>query len=242
MTREDVDTRPITQRDLLNLAFNRADVLDPVRVIATFADESNWTQVYADNRCYWAMTGPACPPYELAQNAMKRLGLHKQPKEDHMGDAAELAMEAEMKYPGMDPIDAYVQHCEDLVEEALGDEEIKPTQRAVGAPIWCNFSTVPDPEVLVVMAQELDANGFYRIQPYIEDSRTGQKIIIEAALLFDEKHVSTDQDYWTERDFLEEVEIFAAEVVQKVKEAGPDFYNHRHHTMYGDAWLRDIMV
>lgn len=72
---EEIRTDPITQKDLLNLAFNHADVLDPVRVIATFADRLNWTQVHDNGRCYWAMTGPTCPPYELAQQALRRLGL-----------------------------------------------------------------------------------------------------------------------------------------------------------------------
>lgn len=43
-----------------------------------------------------------------------------------MGDGAELAMEAEMAYPDLDPVDAYVQYCEDLVEglEPVNEVEI----------------------------------------------------------------------------------------------------------------------
>ena len=75
MTDENIDTRPVTRSDLLDMAFGNGDPLEPARVIATFADRSNWMQVHDNGRCYWAMTGPTCPPYELAEAAMRRLGL-----------------------------------------------------------------------------------------------------------------------------------------------------------------------
>jgi len=113
--------------------------------------------------------------------------------------------------------------------------------KMASVPAWCNFTRVPDPETLVVLHQELEAAGFYKLEPPIEDSRTGQKIIIEAALLFDEQHASDDPYYWGDKDFLEEVEIFAQKVMDALREAGADFYNDSHHTMYGKAKLEEVM-
>lgn len=45
--------------------------LDPLRVLATYADPNNWKQVNADQRCYWAWDGPTITGYELAQNGVR---------------------------------------------------------------------------------------------------------------------------------------------------------------------------
>lgn len=72
------DVRPLTASDILDMA-NRGESLPVKRVLATFADPSNWVQIYegksvseyAPKACEWAFIGPIRPPYELAQHAMQ---------------------------------------------------------------------------------------------------------------------------------------------------------------------------
>lgn len=77
-----LDCSPLSAGELIEMAIHgkpiRAD-----RVLATFAQESNWVQIYhgetspaADYKakaCEWAFVGPSRPPYELAQWALKFL-------------------------------------------------------------------------------------------------------------------------------------------------------------------------
>jgi hypothetical protein len=70
------DVRPLTASDILKMA-NLGERLPVARVLATFADPSNWVQIYdgksvseyTPKACEWAFIGPVRPPYELAQNA-----------------------------------------------------------------------------------------------------------------------------------------------------------------------------
>lgn len=59
-----------TSADLLQIAI-RGGSFDPYRIMATYAARSNWTQLYSDQRCWWAWTGPVMPPFELAQRALQ---------------------------------------------------------------------------------------------------------------------------------------------------------------------------
>lgn len=58
------------REDILDIAVNGLPI-DPLRLLATFADERNWRQVHADQRCYWSWIGPMITPYEIAQRALK---------------------------------------------------------------------------------------------------------------------------------------------------------------------------
>ena len=75
-----INTEPLKISDLIDLSVSGKDIPVP-RALATFADPSNWTQVYntknedgvVNPACQWAFIGPVKPPYELAQNAMNGL-------------------------------------------------------------------------------------------------------------------------------------------------------------------------
>jgi len=75
-----INTDPLKVSDLIDLAVEGKDVPVP-RALATFADPSNWAQVYdgknsdgvVNPACQWAFIGPVKPPYELAQQAMNGL-------------------------------------------------------------------------------------------------------------------------------------------------------------------------
>ena len=103
-------------------------------------------------------------------------------------------------------------------------------------PKWCNHDVVPDPEVLVLICQEM----LDRMPIDVEDSRVAQNILIEAALMFDELHASNVEDYWMHKDILDEIEIFCEKVEACVRRAGPKWYNDVHHMMYGKSHLRDV--
>ena len=76
MTPETYDTS-----DMLRIALN-GETFGPVRVIATYADPSNWVQLYGGETsdgnkalpCEWAFVGPTRPGYELAQHALRNCG------------------------------------------------------------------------------------------------------------------------------------------------------------------------
>jgi len=67
---------PYSTMELMHSAIN-GQKLNSQRVVATFGDRSNWTQVYGGTRaeggpvtgCTWGWIGPVKPPYELAENA-----------------------------------------------------------------------------------------------------------------------------------------------------------------------------
>lgn len=62
--------RPYTSGELMRAAVD-GKALDPIRVLATYAEESNWKKVYADQRCYWAWSGPTICGYELAGHGVR---------------------------------------------------------------------------------------------------------------------------------------------------------------------------
>jgi len=74
--------KPYKSGELIALALNKQPA-DPLRVIATFGDPSNWVQLYNSNvspalaeggddyqpkACMWGWRGPVLPPYELADH------------------------------------------------------------------------------------------------------------------------------------------------------------------------------
>lgn len=74
--------KPISSEELFRAAIH-GEPLDADRVLATYADPRNWVQVYDGKTstrkykakaCEWAFIGPARPPYELAQWALKSQG------------------------------------------------------------------------------------------------------------------------------------------------------------------------
>jgi len=70
--------KPYTKAEIMRLAIG-VKPLDPLRVLATYADASNWKQVNAKDengqpRNYWAWAGPTIVGYEFANHGL--------PKED----------------------------------------------------------------------------------------------------------------------------------------------------------------
>ena len=65
--------KPYTSSELMEMAIRPAGYrdIDVRRVLATYADPANWTQVYADQRCYWSWNGPTIVGYEFAGHALK---------------------------------------------------------------------------------------------------------------------------------------------------------------------------
>lgn len=72
---------PLSAGQLISLANGNISV-PPFRALATFADESNWTQLYESKSmkdgytaraCEWGFIGPVRPPFELAQWALKAI-------------------------------------------------------------------------------------------------------------------------------------------------------------------------
>lgn len=70
--------KPLTAEDLFHFAI-QGEQLPIERVLATFADEKNWVQLYHAESgargyqplpCEWAFIGPVRPPFELAQQAI----------------------------------------------------------------------------------------------------------------------------------------------------------------------------
>jgi len=72
--------KPITTDDLLDAAIY-GKAIDPLRVLAAYADPSNWIQCYGGEDsdgnklkpCEWAFIGPTRPGYELAQHTLARI-------------------------------------------------------------------------------------------------------------------------------------------------------------------------
>lgn len=73
--------KPLSAGELIALANGNISV-PPMRALATFADESNWTQLYeaksmkdgyTARACEWGFIGPVRPPFELAQWALKAI-------------------------------------------------------------------------------------------------------------------------------------------------------------------------
>lgn len=59
--------KPYWAGELIGVAVNRNPTLDPMRVLATYADRNNWTTVHDNGRCYWAWVGPVIVGYEFAE-------------------------------------------------------------------------------------------------------------------------------------------------------------------------------
>jgi hypothetical protein len=69
---------PLQGRDILDIA-NAGESISAIRALQTFAQESNWVQLYdaktsskdySARACEWAFIGSVRPPYELAQQAL----------------------------------------------------------------------------------------------------------------------------------------------------------------------------
>lgn len=69
---------PLSASEIFNAAVDGTP-LDPMRVLATFADKRNWIQIYGGRtvssaykprECEWAFIGPVRPPFELAMNTL----------------------------------------------------------------------------------------------------------------------------------------------------------------------------
>lgn len=81
--------KPYSVGDLMARAL-AGGPLDPMRVLATFAHEDNWVQLYDGTSvgdyepkpCEWAFIGPVRPPYELAQRAIVDLVMEKALKDE----------------------------------------------------------------------------------------------------------------------------------------------------------------
>ncbi len=82
--------QPLTAREIWDMA-QRGESLPADRVLATFADESNWVQLYEGKclrpdyearACEWAFIGPIRPPFELAQHGLTKAdhACHKEPR------------------------------------------------------------------------------------------------------------------------------------------------------------------
>ena len=70
--------KPYTSADLIRLATDPRGVqpLDPIRVLATYANPDNWESVHAKDadgkmRHYWAWAGPTIVGYELAGHGVR---------------------------------------------------------------------------------------------------------------------------------------------------------------------------
>lgn len=76
-------------------------------VLAMLADQSNWTQLHQDQKCYWSWIGPVLPPWEFVGRFLQRMKHDEhQTKEAHdaregipysVGEAREL-----IKQPNLD--------------------------------------------------------------------------------------------------------------------------------------------
>lgn len=63
-------SNPYSIEDLMHAALE-GQKLDAARVLATYADPSNWDQLHMNNRCHWYWKGPMICGYELALIGMK---------------------------------------------------------------------------------------------------------------------------------------------------------------------------
>jgi hypothetical protein len=63
-----MSAKPYTSGDLIRIV-NTIPIppLDPLRVIATYADPDNWEMVTCNQRGNWAWRGPVIVGYELAE-------------------------------------------------------------------------------------------------------------------------------------------------------------------------------
>jgi hypothetical protein len=77
------NTAPYSASEILAAA-NLGQKLDPIRVLATYAQSDNWVQIYGGDArpsgyhakaCEWGFIGPMRPGYEMATLALKDLSL-----------------------------------------------------------------------------------------------------------------------------------------------------------------------
>ena len=52
--------------DLFSIGVNGGKI-DPIRALATYADEKNWGKIYDEKGCHWVWQGPVIVGFELAQ-------------------------------------------------------------------------------------------------------------------------------------------------------------------------------
>lgn len=73
-----LDVRPYTSAELMRMAVKTGgpEPLDPLRVLATYAEKKNWRKVNAPGddgkpRNYWAWAGPTIVGYEFGLDAIR---------------------------------------------------------------------------------------------------------------------------------------------------------------------------
>lgn len=97
--------KPYTSNDLLEVAVN-GEPIDPLRVVATYADPKNWVGVYggsdSDGNSYskvWAWRGPLIVGPELAQNAMRLQKMNAQEFAELERETRDLQTRCRRGYP-----------------------------------------------------------------------------------------------------------------------------------------------
>jgi hypothetical protein len=78
------ELKPYTSAELMNMAVNGIPI-DPLRVLATYADPENWGAVYGTKR-HWTWQGPVIVGYELAQHGLRAV---PKPLEEDVSELAE---------------------------------------------------------------------------------------------------------------------------------------------------------
>jgi hypothetical protein len=110
-------------------------------------------------------------------------------------------------------------------------------------PAWMRDNVIVDPEVLSVISSELFPmcyNAKDKIE--IEDSRSLTQVCIEAAEIFTEMHYSDAENYWADKDFLDDILRFTREVFEALCQR-PDWINVDHTSIRhsGDS-LRQFLL
>lgn len=66
--------KPYTNAELMLMAINSPlTPRDPMRVLATYADQSNWYHTNQDQRNHWAWCGPTIVGWEMADHTLRHV-------------------------------------------------------------------------------------------------------------------------------------------------------------------------
>lgn len=60
------ELKPYTNQDLFDIAMHRQSI-NPLRVLATYANPESWSKIYDEKGCHWVWSGPVICAFELAQ-------------------------------------------------------------------------------------------------------------------------------------------------------------------------------
>lgn len=63
--------KPYSSSELIKVAVENIP-LNPLRVLATYADPNNWTTEIANHKCVWVWIGPVIVGYEFAEQFLRR--------------------------------------------------------------------------------------------------------------------------------------------------------------------------